>query len=240
MSKQATGRIVARYCIETAFPLEDAAQVHRHTGIAPLVATHVLWDMADDSAAVVQRARDLGVSIGSINPNCFQDREYWLGSITNHDPAIRRKAVDHMLWYDELGKQLGEHECWKGKSGMVGVETVFPLMISEGHHKRGIPLTRIVELCCYNAAKTFGLYPRKGALEIGADADINVVDLHKRVTIRNEKLHNYSDFTVFEGREVQGWPVQTYLRGQLIAQDGEPVGARCGTYVKRGATIHVA
>jgi L-rhamnose isomerase/sugar isomerase len=86
--------------------LADAAQVHRHTGIAPLVATHVLWDMADDPAAVVQRARDLGVRIGSINPNCFQDREYWLGSITNRDAAVRRKAVDHMLDCVELGKRF--------------------------------------------------------------------------------------------------------------------------------------
>ena len=86
--------------------LEDAAQVLRHTGIAPLVATHVLWDMADDPGAVVQRARELGVRIGSINPNCFQDRDYWLGSITHSDPAVRKKAVDHMLWSVELGKQF--------------------------------------------------------------------------------------------------------------------------------------
>jgi L-rhamnose isomerase / sugar isomerase len=86
--------------------LEDAAQVHRHTGIAPLVATHVLWDMADDPAAVIQRAKELGVRIGSINPNCFQDRDYWLGSITHSDPAVRQKAVDHMLWSVELGKRF--------------------------------------------------------------------------------------------------------------------------------------
>src|SRR5438132_2923676 len=86
--------------------LEDAAQVHRHTGIAPLVATHVLWDMADDPGAVAQRARELGVRIGSINPNCFQDRDYWLGSITNRDPAVRRKAVEHMLDSVELGKRF--------------------------------------------------------------------------------------------------------------------------------------
>src|SRR5260370_23319335 len=54
--------------------LEDAAQVHRHTGIAPLVATHVLWDMAEDPGAVVTRARALGVRIRSVNPECFPDR----------------------------------------------------------------------------------------------------------------------------------------------------------------------
>jgi L-rhamnose isomerase/sugar isomerase len=86
--------------------LEDAAQVHRHTGIAPLVATHVLWDLADDTAGVNRRAQELGVRIGSINPNCFQDREYWFGSITNRDPAVREKAVRHMKECVELGKAL--------------------------------------------------------------------------------------------------------------------------------------
>jgi L-rhamnose isomerase/sugar isomerase len=87
--------------------LEDAAQVHRHTGIAPLVATHVLWDMADDPGAVRRHAESLGVRIGSINPNCFQDREYWLGSITNRDPRVREKAVRHMLDSVALGETLG-------------------------------------------------------------------------------------------------------------------------------------
>jgi L-rhamnose isomerase/sugar isomerase len=93
--------------------LEDAAQVHRYTEIAPLVATHVLWDMADESAggpppaAVRRHAESLGIRIGSINPNCFQDREYWMGSITNRDPRVRQKAVRHMLDSVALGETLG-------------------------------------------------------------------------------------------------------------------------------------
>lgn len=87
--------------------LEDAAQVHRYTGIAPLVATHVLWDMAEDPRAVSRHAESLGVRIGSVNPNCFQDREYWMGSITNRDPRVREKAVRHMLDSVELGQALG-------------------------------------------------------------------------------------------------------------------------------------
>jgi L-rhamnose isomerase/sugar isomerase len=89
--------------------LEDAAQVHRYTGIAPLVATHVLWDMADDPQAVRRHAEPLGVRIGSVNPNCFQDREYWNGSITNRDPKVREKAVRHMCDSVELGKALGSN-----------------------------------------------------------------------------------------------------------------------------------
>lgn len=89
--------------------LEDAAQVHRYTGIAPLVATHVLWDMADDPQQVARHAESLGVRIGSINPNCFQDRDYWMGSITNRDPRVRQKAIQHIWDSIELGKALGSN-----------------------------------------------------------------------------------------------------------------------------------
>ncbi len=77
--------------------IADAAQVHRYTGIAPSVALHIPWDRVDDYAALAEHARGLGVRIGTINANVFQDNDYRLGSITNPDPRIRRKAVDHLL-----------------------------------------------------------------------------------------------------------------------------------------------
>jgi dihydroorotase-like cyclic amidohydrolase len=133
----------------------------------------------------------------------------------------------------ETGKLLGEHECWKGKSGMVGVETMLPILITEGHLRRGLPLTRIVELCSYNAARIFGL-PDKGRLEVGADADVVVIDLTRRTRIEAQGLHNNADFTVFEGMEVCGWPTATVLRGRVVARDGEPVGPPTGRYMLRG------
>jgi len=94
--------------VTIAEKLADAAQVHRFTGIAPLVATHVLWDFPDQAAveSVPALAESLGVKIGSINPNVFQDREYWMGSFANRDPQIRRKAVRHCLDSVEIGKRL--------------------------------------------------------------------------------------------------------------------------------------
>jgi L-rhamnose isomerase / sugar isomerase len=88
--------------------LADAAQVHRHTGIAPQVAAHVLWDFPDAAAveAVPALAEQLGVRIGSINPNVFQDREYWMGSFGNRDPEVRRKAIRHCLESVEIGRRL--------------------------------------------------------------------------------------------------------------------------------------
>jgi len=77
--------------------LEDAATVHRFTGIAPTVALHIPWDKTDDWLGLKQYAAEVGVGIGAINPNVFQGQEYKFGSICNHDPSVRRLAVDHML-----------------------------------------------------------------------------------------------------------------------------------------------
>ena len=88
----------------------DAAQVNKFTGVAPTVAVHVLWDFPNgskDCDTLADYAKSLGVSIGAINPNVFQAREYAFGSFTNEDPAVRKMAVDHMIDCIEIGKKLG-------------------------------------------------------------------------------------------------------------------------------------
>ncbi|MBA9004928.1 L-rhamnose isomerase [Thermomonospora cellulosilytica] len=77
--------------------IDDAAQVHKYTGVAPSVALHIPWDAVDDYAALAEYARERGVRIGAINSNVFQDEDYMLGSVTNPDPRVRRKALDHLL-----------------------------------------------------------------------------------------------------------------------------------------------
>ncbi|MGW5101936.1 L-rhamnose isomerase [Streptomyces sp. NPDC004100] len=77
--------------------LDDAAQVHAYTGVAPTVALHIPWDRVDDYAALAAHAEKRGLRIGAINSNVFQDDDYKLGSVTNPDPAVRRKAVAHLL-----------------------------------------------------------------------------------------------------------------------------------------------
>ena len=91
--------------------LADAAQVHRFTGCCPSIAVHVLWDFppGSDVPAVVGTARALGLRIGSINPNVFQDQSYKLGSVANRDAMTRRKAVDHILASVRLGAQTGSN-----------------------------------------------------------------------------------------------------------------------------------
>ena len=77
--------------------IDDAAMVHRLTGVAPTVALHIPWDQVDDFGALAKYATEQGVALGTINANVFQDNDYRLGSVCNPDPAVRRKAIDHLL-----------------------------------------------------------------------------------------------------------------------------------------------
>src|SRR3954452_12775106 len=90
--------------------LADAAQVHRFTGLAQTVAMQIPWDKVDDYAALRKQAEDLGVSLGTVNSNTFQDDNYKLGSLTHADPAVRRKAVEPNLECLEIMKETGSPE----------------------------------------------------------------------------------------------------------------------------------
>jgi len=87
--------------------LDDAAEVHRLTGTAPAVALHFPWDQADDLGRLRRHAEERGLRIGAVNPNLFQDPDYKLGSITHPDPAVRRKALDHLLDCVRIAIELG-------------------------------------------------------------------------------------------------------------------------------------
>jgi L-rhamnose isomerase/sugar isomerase len=87
--------------------IDDAALVHRLTGVAPSVALHIPWDRVDDYGKLAKHAADAGLRIGAINPNVFQEDEYRLGSVCNPDAAIRRKATDHLLECVEIAETVG-------------------------------------------------------------------------------------------------------------------------------------
>ncbi|GAA0213798.1 L-rhamnose isomerase [Actinomadura nitritigenes] len=90
--------------------IDDAAQVHRFTGVAPSVAVHIPWDKVDDYAALSAHAEDRGVRIGAVNTNVFQDDDYKLGSVTNPDPKVRRKALDHLLECVDIMDAVGSKD----------------------------------------------------------------------------------------------------------------------------------
>jgi dihydropyrimidinase len=111
---------------------------------------------------------------------------------------------------------------------------MLPVMYTEGVHKGRISLKRMVEVCCTKPAKVSGLYPQKGEIRIGSDADLVIVDNKTMRPCRAKDLLTSCDFTVFEGRELTGWPVMTLLRGQVIFRDGKVVGKPgVGRYLPR-------
>jgi dihydropyrimidinase len=108
--------------------------------------------------------------------------------------------------------------------GVPGIETRLPLMFSEGVGKGRIDLNAFVALTATNAAKVYGLYPRKGTIAVGADADIAIWDPEREVTIRHDILHDNMDYTPYEGMTVKGWPIATFSRGEAVWRDGKPAG----------------
>ena len=90
--------------------IDDAATVHRLTGVAPTVALHIPWDRVDDYAGLARYAADRGVALGAINANVFQDDDYKLGSVTNPDPGVRRKAIGHLTECVDIAAQTGSRD----------------------------------------------------------------------------------------------------------------------------------
>ena len=122
--------------------LSDAAQVHKVTGVCPGVALHIPWDKVDDYDALGQEAAELGVCIGAINPNVFQEPEYKLGSFGHRDPAVRRKALDHMHECVDIVQQAGstvlslwfaDGTNYPGQDDIIARKRRFEECLSETH-----------------------------------------------------------------------------------------------------------
>ncbi|CAN5777547.1 dihydropyrimidinase [soil metagenome] len=114
--------------------------------------------------------------------------------------------------------------------GFPGAELRMPLILSEGL-KRGVSIERLVDLLCTGPAKAFGHHPRKGTLGVGADADILIWDPEVSWVVDAAKLHDGWGISPYEGWEVQGAVRAVYLRGELVAADGEPVGTPAGAFL---------
>jgi dihydropyrimidinase len=119
-------------------------------------------------------------------------------------------------------------------NGIPGVETRLPILFSEGVAKGRITLNEFVALTSTNHAKTYGLYPKKGTIAVGSDADIVLWDAKRDVTISQSLMHGGCDYTPYEGIKVKGWPVSTMLRGKFVVRDGKLAGKPGnGVYVPR-------
>jgi dihydropyrimidinase len=126
-------------------------------------------------------------------------------------------------------------------NGIPGVETRLQVLFSEGVAKGRIDINKFVALTSTNHAKMYGLYPRKGTIAIGSDADIAIWDPEHEETISQGLMHGGADYTPYEGLKVKGWPVTTIVRGKAVVRDGELVGeADAGEYLPRERSPYAA
>jgi len=146
------------------------------------------------------------------------------------DGSINVVASDHV----PRKKATKERPLWLASQGFPGTATILPVLLSEGYHKGRLSLSRIADLLTRGPAGIFNLTPSKGSLEIGADADITLVDLEKVRTVKAEELGSYSDYSLYDGWELKGWPVRTIVRGKTVMQDGKIIGKPgYGRYIAR-------
>jgi dihydropyrimidinase len=133
---------------------------------------------------------------------------------------IQTYATDHTTWMlaQKTGPQLDFASI---PGGVANVQTMLGMLYSEGVRTGRISLSRMVEVTSTNPAKLFGMWPRKGTISVGADADFAIIDPQKRFTVHAEQMQSASDFDPHEGFEATGWPVKTIVRGTVVVEDGE-------------------
>lgn len=176
------------------------------------------------------------------------------GHLYTPSPPLRKEKDSKRLWkgiQDHTIEVIGTDTCtfdrqqkgmWGGDFkklpfGMPGVETVLSLMHTFGVLEKTITLNRFVQLCSTNPAKLFGMYPQKGAIAVGSDADIIVFDPDFKRTIQCDELQTNSDWSPYEGYNLTGWPVLTLSRGKIVAKDGRYTGnTNHGRFVARNTT----
>ena len=166
--------------------------------------------------------------------DCTEQAAIWAG-LEQGDFDLFSSDHCPFRFSDDAGKDApGARASFRNiPNGIPGVETRLPILFSEGVMKGRISLPRFASITATNHARLYGLAPQKGAIAVGADADIVLWDPTITKQIRQADLHHGSDYTPWEGFTVTGWPVHTLLRGRTVAKDGDIVGAASGDYLSR-------
>jgi len=162
-----------------------------------------------------------------------------LGPYGKCAPPLRPRSLVDELWGEVLAghidliasdhspcppadKDKGAADIWQAWGGLHGVQTLLPVLLTEGVHKRGMPLPLLVRLTSAAPARRFGLYPQKGALLVGSDADVTLVDLHSGPwTLDASMLKTRWPLSPFLGRQFYGRVTTTLVRGTVVHRDGE-------------------
>ncbi len=131
-------------------------------------------------------------------------------------------GTDHVA--NQLKLKLGGDNVWSALAGFPGIGTVIPILLNDGVNKNRITLEQFVRFTSQNAAQIFGMYPQKGTLEKNSDADITMLDLKREKKVTSDLFGGFSDYIVYEGRTLTGWPVKTIVRGEIVADNFEVIG----------------
>jgi allantoinase len=195
---------------------------------------HVVHVTVPEAFATLAHARRTGAHVtGETCPHylCLDETDFErLGPSAKCAPPLRSRRNVEALWscvFDGLVETIGSDHSpcpwedkargldniWQAWGGISGVQTMLPVLLTEGVHKRGLPLPTLARLTATNPARLFGLYPHKGALLPGADADLAVVDLDQRWTLEAADLLYKNKYSAYVGREFQGRVLRTFVRG---------------------------
>lgn len=161
-----------------------------------------------------------------------EDREYLWRSLQNR--VLDTIGTDHCPFFFKGQKDLGADDFTRIPGGLPGIESRLALLHTFGVHAGRLSPNHWVELCCTNPARIFGLYPQKGSLVPGGDADLVIFDPNKKMILRKEILHENVDYTPYEGFELRGFPETTIVAGEIIARGGNFLGRKGnGRYIHR-------
>ena len=152
-------------------------------------------------------------------------------------PPIRSKSDVQSMWsalrnglVDTIGSdhvanrldvKMGGGDVWSALAGFPGIATMLPVLLSHGVNQDRITIERVAEITSYNTARIFGMYPKKGTIQPGSDADLTIVDLELEQKVTPELLQSYADYTIYDGHRLKGWPVTTIVRGRIVMEGGQ-------------------
>lgn len=215
---------------------------------APIYAVHISSAKALD-AGLASRRDGRRLFMETCPHYLTHDVSFAGGDIAKINPPVRTAADRERLWAAVLAGEIDtigtDHVhrpvtgksggIWKASPGCPGMETMLPVLLSEGYHKRGLSLEQIAALTSTNTARIMGLAHRKGALAIGLDADITLVDLDAQWTARHEDTISSAGYTIYDGWKFTGAVTHTYVRGKAVVVDSQLVDGRAGwgTYLER-------
>jgi len=245
---KSTGRIDRKAFLESRPPLAEEEAVQRALFLArqaaPGLSLHFLHTTLSSNIEAIHQAKKLGLKVTvETCPHylTLTEKDFVaLGPVAKCAPPIRSEREVEALWnsvrnglVDMVGsdhspctveqKEKGNDNIWEAWGGICGVQTMLPLLFSEGVVKRKLSPSLLVRMLSFMPSKLFGLYPRKGTLQLGADADIVIIDPKRQWVIEKEGLFYKNKHSPFIGRAVTGAVNMTILRGKVIYRKGEIV-----------------